>query len=322
MNTNTRHVTLDGWAHWELIEGDRVLAEGEQHNLFLNQGLNQFSTNQPRAIAAFAVIGSGSAAPAVTDVGLGAEAARTNADPLAGSLVRRAGNGVYEVVSQREFIEGQGTGNLTEWGFSPTNTVGPNLAVRELFRDAQGNPVVITKTATQRLRLTYTLTFTLTPVTLTPVAPFDITGLGTFSGSHTLLRSTGAQETDWGDWNLFNRVASGVGGAAYCCGLTQAGAAAISNYNTATLDRLPTTAGVSNAYVMGSYARTLGATWTPTQGIGTWYGLGIIADQSSNNNSINRAAYGLAFTSGQTIVKPDTHRLEIPNLVGFSWGRA
>lgn len=319
---NTRHVTLDGWARWELIEGGRVVRGGEQHNLFLNQGLNQFATNQPRNIATYAVIGTGGAAPAVTDTRLGAEVARTNADPLAGSLTRRAGNGVYEVVSQREFIEGQGTGNLTEWGFSPASAAGANLAVRELFRDGQGNPVVVTKTATQRLRITYTLTFTLTPVTLTPVAPFDITGLGTFSGSHTLLRSTSTAETQWGDWNLFNWVASGSSGAAYCGGLTQADAAAISDYNTGTLNQLSYVVGVSNAYVANSYTRTLGATWPPTQGVGTWYGVGISLDLSNNGNTGNRAAYGLAFTAGQTIVKPNTHRLEIPTLMGFSWGRA
>lgn len=162
--------------------------EAEQHNLVLNQAYDSLIPQHGLVpLNRYAAVGTGSTAPAPTQTGLVNEVARTGTVPGGESdQVLYISPGVYDIRRVKEFTEAQvGGRNLTEWGFSPVSSAGNNLMCRELFRDGNGNPVVLTLDADQRLRLIYTLRITLTPVTPQAVT-VNIAGVGTRTGQFML----------------------------------------------------------------------------------------------------------------------------------------
>ncbi|WP_206202037.1 hypothetical protein [Thermus caldilimi] len=138
------------------------------------------------ALNNYAVVGTGSTPPAATQTGLANEVRRTIRDETGNTsgtrTITRVSDGAYEIRVVREFTEAEvGNTNLTEWGFSPVSTSGNNLMSRELFRDGNGNPVVITPASDQRLRLIYKILVSITPVTATAHS-ITIDGIGTRTG--------------------------------------------------------------------------------------------------------------------------------------------
>lgn len=177
---------------WELVDDvtGRVKASGEQHNLVLSQAANTlFAQYGLQAMTNFACVGSGSTAPAVGQTGLVAELARTGAVPSGETdSVTRVTPGVYDVRRVRQFTAAQvGNQNLTEWGFSPIAAVASNLAHRELFRDGGNNPITISPTATQNLRLIKVDRITLGPAAAIN-ANINIAGFGVRSGRLFIIR--------------------------------------------------------------------------------------------------------------------------------------
>ncbi len=168
--------------------------EAEQHNLILDQAYDSLIAQSGfLGLSNFAVVGTGSTPPSPTQTGLVSEVARVQRDSSNNNGTYSLGtvqDGVYDIQRVREFTEGEvGNRNLTEWGFSPSSAPGNNLAVRELFRDGNGNPIVITPAADQRLRLIYKMRIALSPITPTAVS-INIAGIGTYTGLFTLNRAT------------------------------------------------------------------------------------------------------------------------------------
>ena len=168
-----------------------VEKEAEQHNLILNQTYDALIGSYGfHSLANYAVVGTGSTPPDATQTGLVAEVARTNAkvsgepDTIARQSTSGPGVGTFIITVKREFTEAQvGGKNLTEWGFSPSGSAGGNLMTRELFRDGQGNPVVISLASDQRLRLIYAYQVSYSPNAGAPQdATINIANLGTFTG--------------------------------------------------------------------------------------------------------------------------------------------
>lgn len=154
--------------------------EGEQHNLILNQFYDALIPSYGLlGPSQYAVVGTGSTDPSPTQTGLASEVARSNAVPSGESnQAIYISPGVYDIKRVYEFTEAQvGGRNLTEWGFAPVATAGGNLMVRELFRDANGTPVVLSLASDQRLRLIYKYRVTLGPTTPQPVT-VNINGVG------------------------------------------------------------------------------------------------------------------------------------------------
>lgn len=168
--------------------------EAEQHNLILDQTYDSLIPQYGFvALTNYAVVGSGSTPPSNTQTGLANELRRTNINEVGGAntfSVSRIATGVYDWSVVREFSETQvGNLNLTEWGFSPVGTAGNNLISRELFRDGNGVPIVITPDSDQRLRLIYKVRLSVGPTT--PIsATLTISGMGTFGGSVWLATSS------------------------------------------------------------------------------------------------------------------------------------
>lgn len=321
------HVSIDGWATWELVAADGgVVRRGEQHNLLLDQGLDLVAQYGLLALQNYACVGTGSTAPDVGQTALVAEVARTSSSPGGESLTRTA-DGVYQSVVVREFSAAQvGGRNLTEWGFSP-NGVG-DLAVRELFRDANGTPITITPAADQQLRIKYTMQHTLTPVVPTPFA-FDFTVLND-DGTQSVLRKTGqyclTKEYDDArfypagkpDLAIFEAVAMGRAGLLWRADTRGIGYSKAAAGN----DRLGmyignSISGTAPAYVRGSFTRG-GITYdfSTAQGNGTLAGFSL----KHPNAYEYEQGWVANLDADQKIVKDNLHTLQ---LVGpsVSWGR-
>jgi hypothetical protein len=147
--------------------------EGEQHNLILDGFYDSIIPSQGFIFASlYAAVGTGSTAPdprqtqLANEIGTSSTSRRTNTVPTGESnaLEAQASPGEYIIRRVYEFPETSVGGlNLTEWGFSPYYSWNGQLMTRELFRDSNGNPVVLTLAADQRLRLIYRYKVTVSP---------------------------------------------------------------------------------------------------------------------------------------------------------------
>ncbi len=137
-----------------------VTARGEFDNLITDAGLNALgATTYVLTLVGYMAVGTGSNPPAVTDIQLQNEIGRTSSNGGFGD----ASNFDATTDPARPFhwyrkvflfTETQANGNLTELGtFNASG--GGTLWNRQLFRDASGNPTVITKTADEQLKLFY-----------------------------------------------------------------------------------------------------------------------------------------------------------------------
>lgn len=149
----------EAWEAARMDVAEVVEERTEKPNLFLSQGKNQIldGTIGPDKISTRCVVGTGTATPAASDVGLGTEVKRTESY-LTGSgncgttypstgvrVFRRTYDFSIETVSQ----------NYTELGFSYTSSSGNNLCSRLLISGG-----TVTVTIGQSLRVVYDLTFT------------------------------------------------------------------------------------------------------------------------------------------------------------------
>ena len=197
-----------------------VEKEAEQHNLILTQTYDVLIGKYGfHSLADYAVVGTGSTPPDATQNGLVAEVARTDAgvsgdpDTIARQSTSGPGVGTFIITVKREFTEAQvGGKNLTEWGCSPSGSAGGNLMTRELFRDGQGNPVVISLASDQRLRLIYAYQVSYSPNAGAPQdASINIANLGTFAGKVFATR----YYSEMGDLYLLSWWAMAYGGGSY-----------------------------------------------------------------------------------------------------------
>lgn len=322
---------IGGWVSWGLYDRQgRQVQGGEQHNLILNGFLDAFATlgnatygflstgSASLAPLSHFAVGTGSAEPEVTDTALDNELARTTT--VVGSPgTARPSNGVYELSIEREFDFGVGNGNLTEFGFS--TGVSADILVRELFRNEGGDPIVITKTSSFKLRIKYTLTLTLSPVTMTE-AGFTITGIGAVEGDHMLFGGgTGGFGGDIMDLQMFLALARGGAFTTSAAAGLGAGVSvtAPSVYTTPAgvgTDGNRASAGTFSSYSAGSYERTLtSAVWDVTRGNVTIRTLG------ANTPHGPGLAWAFVLDVGDAFTKDNLHQLTIDNLLTVAWDR-
>jgi len=291
--------------------------EGEQHNLILTQTYDSLIPLYGfGGLANYAVVGTGSAAPAPSQTGLVNEVARTDADtspPLSEDTEPTPGQVVFTRV--REFTEAQvGGRNLTEWGFSPIGSPGGNLMCRELFRDGSGNPVVLTLASDQRLRLIYRYSFIYAPpIGTAQSVSVNIAGLGvktaklflsrTFSGiEHVyVLSEWAANRYNWPNNTFYGVLASSV---------TPSPFAGPNTYDsTQMLLRILGTTQITRGRKIN--ARTFAASEANV----TWYGLAIARRFPPNPPA---GALFLAFDPGQEFTKDNLYKVVVNEWV-LTW---
>lgn len=312
------HGALSGRVSWELYdpETDQVVQSGSQSNLILNQGLDLFGTSSSNS--SFSVfrdyfcVGEGTSAPAITQTTLDTERVRSNSTggfTDSTSIAYDAGTkkytGTFSINRVIVFTAGQNF-VLTEFGFAAGAS--GNLAIRELFRDAGGAPTTITDTANKQLRMTHTLTITLTG-DWSQAASVNITGVGVVTGIGSFFSSGSSPNlfsSVWGPTSTPNLVLvtaitslppHGGGTGIYFTG---------SSTNNA----------MTNAtYVAGSYSRKKSRVLPTSTGNGNVLGVIIL---NSGGTTFASECYALRLDASFT--KTTSQQLTIEYTV--SWGRA
>ena len=320
-----------GHLHWQLIDREgRVAREGETHNMILDQGLDYVPTyGFSQSMIAYCAVGTDSAAPAVSDTALGAEAARTNTT-FAGSTSTRTADGVYDLTKSFEFGYSEANGNLTEFGISPLATTPGNLFSRELFRNGSGTPETVTKTSAYKLHIVYTLTVTVTPVTMT-AGSFAVAGVGTITGNYTLLSGDTAHGVV-GDLGVFNQLANALstGGGTYnyvYAGGIEAYATDQSAATYASLYNLPYDSNSAHAidaardaYVAGSFTRT-GGLWKWETGFANIAINAFVISGGIRSTAFGIGGYLFDLDAASVFTKDSSHTLTV-GAPTVSWARA
>jgi len=315
--------------HWEVVDGaGRVVAQAESpiHNLVLKQTWDDLIASHGfKGLTNYAVVGTGTSDPADTQTQLDSEVARTSTVPSGESeTVIGAGSGEFEITRVKQFSSSQvGGQNLTEWGWSPVSSAGANLAVRELFRDSNGDPVTLTLDADQSLRLIYKSRIVVSPEPVTGVsASFDLQNVGTFNGTFWLSQKEALAPLAFVD-AVARGKAGGYGTASEGIALylkkTDLVAAVHGPGDVDYINEV----GVSFAsYSSGDRARTLNDITVDENHLNaTWYGLVFIYNNYGGPYGNSGGDLdGLWFDWGGTLDKDNLHRLIINQFQILSWG--
>jgi hypothetical protein len=170
-------VGLRGEMEWELFERhggkEVVVRRGKQRNLIVDAGRNRRCNLLYLGTASLLdhmVVGTGTTEPSVSQNSLVTQLG----DRKKYSSYAYADSGTlpFYCTWVFEFQEDECNGDLTEWGMFYGST-GATMWCRELFRDQNGDPVVVTKTDTQVLRFTYKLYYQRTADSSTAVITAD-----------------------------------------------------------------------------------------------------------------------------------------------------
>ncbi len=164
---------IGGELMWELIDTRNfsrpvVVRKGKQKNMILGKMIDYWmkTNNNNNCLGAmsssgigyvrYCVLGTGTSAPTRNQTALDSQ---IGSDKSFQTHSASPDFGVYGVYTKTtyEFQEDECNGDLTEWGIKPHSTTPGSLLCRELFRDENGDPVVLTKTDSQVLRMTYRL---------------------------------------------------------------------------------------------------------------------------------------------------------------------
>lgn len=314
---------LSGKTLWELLEkpqGRMVQQGGEHSNFITDAGLNAFATetvhprqstgtiNEQQPFGSFRNVlwvGTGSNLPAPGDT--------TLTNPIKGnfsnggfwaeqSSVCAVSNGVLTLTSRQvRVVDIVTAANLTEYSLHPVGA-SASASIRELFRDAQGNPVTIAAQPGQQIKLTHDFVISVpwaaTPTTLN-------LGNGAKNANKTFYSTTATQS----DYEYAMGVM--VGGIASTninfLTVADAGGPTANSANTlvtATHSLLP--------YVTGSFQRTKRVVVDPANGNAAIHGF-LFRPQNATNSG-----FKLAY-NGATEVKTNTMRLTLDLTIG--WGR-
>lgn len=156
------HLKLSGRVmNVQVLEADGSVAweSGAFDNLILDQGLNQAASTYICDLFRACAVGTGNTAPAVGDLGLNAEYARTvNYLTGAGNCGTTRATATQWVMRRTwDFPNPASNQNFAELGFANSTTPGANLFSRVLIKSG-GTPVAVTVLTTQSLRVVYELT--------------------------------------------------------------------------------------------------------------------------------------------------------------------
>lgn len=184
-------VGVSGIVEIRLVDSEgNVRFAHRQNNLVLNRGLEYIASSLSAELAhMYVAVGTGAGTPDPTATGLSGEVARTNQTLGLGAdlSIVSPSDGVYEITRVRTFDYGQANGALTEFGCSPSSNPADGTLTWSKFVDSSNNPIVINKTASDRLIIAYTLRFTFSPVALTATSPLPfyiesalVSSLGTY----------------------------------------------------------------------------------------------------------------------------------------------
>ena len=302
----------------------------EQDNLITDAGLDGLASfsydgtsTASNSWRRFLAVGTGSTAPDVTDTALASEV-----QAAASSGAFAAGSSSYELDADNDvwratvvvtrLVTMTADRNLTEFGFRP-ESIG-NLHIRELLRDAGGNPITVSLLTGKTLRVDHTLTVELPapeagiPATvdfeeydagnnLVGTTPYDL-----IYGGHVRTNvwpTSGISDV----FNVWNPNGPTLGVVAYTSDQ------AYTRFDATSPGNQLTRLNGWQPYTPGSFQRTFRYT-IPTGSLNTtWHAIRFQVDQSSN-----RGGLLIVFDNPPTYTKSDTDTVRIGWV--SSWSRA
>lgn len=256
------NVRVEGWFELELVHARSqiVTRRVRFRNLIVNAGMDALGTSRALDLMSYCAVGTGNTAPAVTDIALEVELARTNSDGgFPDTKGTAAGNEYAWFKRTRSFTTAQANGNLTEVGMFRLSAGAP-MFCRQLLKDELGNPTTITKTSEFELRVIYEYRVypNLADVIYSAVvngAPMDVTARPALIGFHW------DAATDFPGGATLNNVfdATTYAGAAAALGAVTARPNGTESAVAAFGDL------VLAAYVNGSFSRDATITWVSSK---------------------------------------------------------
>lgn len=302
----------EGWITVERIHartGD-VTFRSRFKNLITDAGLIGLGATFSIYGLTYLAVGTGNTAPLPSQTALGGEIGRTQFDN--GQIRTEAmggGSTYWRNVFTRLFTEAQANGNIAELGMFNAASGGV-MWMRQLLRDNLGNATVLTKTASDQLRITYEIRQywpTVDQVTTTNINGIDYT----FTMRPCNVTNTAA----WGPGN------GGVNGMLYTFG-NDLGGIFIDAVDSATLTPAagtgitgtlaPSSSLVNAAYAAPNLYRDMTCIWEP--GVAN-FGTGI----GGLSGTISRGARQIQVAISPRIPKLNTQRLTLQ--LRTTWGR-
>jgi len=202
---------LQGRYRWAVLNADGSVAnrgtlmpDEPSSNLILDQGVDNIDSYPVASLFENCAVGTGTSTPAVTQVELDNEKARTNNlsgdTSLHGTTFPSDGASPYTLIMARGFdfpkgsLDSSTDGDYTEVGFSQSSSAGQNLFSRALLKDGSGNTISVTVASDQILRIAYELDVTLDPSSQT-TGTVDITNIGTIG--YTAIGGTSSESISY-----------------------------------------------------------------------------------------------------------------------------
>lgn len=257
---------IEGWYKIETIKPDgsvEVLADWFP-NLITNYGLDTIGNSGSGAngYLTHCQVGSSNTTPQFTDTALGSYVGSTSTTTSATVVAQSSPPYYFTRTNVYRFTLGQIVGTIREVGMG-WNSFG-SLFSRALILDGSGNPTSITLTSTDQLQITYL--FRLYPPTVDSTGTIDIDGTTyTWTGRAAAVTTVSTTQSSY-NWQM---QATGTGAV----GLYPAtnvyawtsGIAAITTTPYSSQSGTGTTAlTVTDAYVTGSYERSITFGFAPT----------------------------------------------------------
>lgn len=304
---------IQGYYSWEIIDenGFVISKSPDKNNLILNQGLDYISSRSFADCFLYCAIGFGSSAPLLENTSLANETKRTGTIQSASSFVSA---GSYNIRRVFDFSQETETVFYGELGWSPFGSPGNNLFSMALMVDQNGNVGPIKVDRLQFLRVTYTLSISFSPSSLTFNAPL----IGTWT-------TNGFASCQYIGLNNVNST----GGSGFA-DLAQDAAEPFNNQidifiasGTQTPSGLGTGAVYTNAwsqratmipYVSGTYTKNFYAIFGRNTGVGNFSTIGC----GLTGSAPSRPIYAHVMNSPQN----KASNFELGVFFSYQWGRA
>ena len=314
-------ITVRGRFTWAVLNPDgSVDRSGAQDNLVTDSGLDYLMQAGAQGVHYAVCVGVGNSTPSFANTRLDAVVYRyAQTEYLSGMAFSGGGfsaNGEYRSYRRWLFPLGALEANLAEVGFSHNTSFNSGVNIRQLFRDAQGTPQVVSVARDQQLRVQHEFYYRF-PIGLSPMT-WTVEGFPPLVGQGGWLRLRDGVE-GWYPNNGEQRNGLAQPHTSGELVLGMLGSSPQPNERTDT--NMPYLAGYSNTghtfgtffpepYVLGSFERRKTVEIGPDDYNRDFNFIGYGLYAPSNTYDWN-TMWGFFFDSPSKVTKLDTHRLRL-----------
>ena len=322
-------IGIEGYFRLQVFKADGTFTgkdTGWIHNLITDQGLDALATEDD--VMVWYTVGTGSAAPAVTDTWVGAFVA--SSDTTISDINGVVGTSYGYRRKKVRFGVGVAEGNLQECAVGWSSSTGTAF-MHELVRDGVGAAISITVLANEYLEFTYELRYN--------IPAGDFTGVGAIDGVNYdyTMRAASCSSTYWWSARIGKQIKPDVGvnlhyaytgniGAITTVPSGQSGTATVNisvdTYNPGDYHReFTVTADTTQWNVAGGIIRSLTFGCTANRWQGEWATVGELQLENNSGPLLNEDGSDVFLElNGAGIAKSGANTLSM--VYRLSWTRA